>query len=121
MVEGTEAHSPITFSLKDAPKPLVLLVVEVAQWSGEDHIYRETGNIDSSRKEKSKELGAADTFRAAAVDQLTIWSERAQVNIVAKGMNTDPSAVAFETLQKGIEQKKLMLCSSIRRVVFTTR
>lgn len=43
-------------------------------------------------------LGAADTFRAAAVDQLTIWSERARVPIVSKGMNTDPAAVAYETL-----------------------
>lgn len=43
-------------------------------------------------------LGAADTFRAAAVDQLTIWSERAQVPIVSKGMNTDPAAVAYETM-----------------------
>ncbi len=43
-------------------------------------------------------MGAADTFRAAAVDQLTIWSERAQVPIVSKGMNTDPAAVAYETM-----------------------
>ncbi len=43
-------------------------------------------------------LGAADTFRAAAVDQLTIWAERAQVPIVSKGMNTDPAAVAYETM-----------------------
>ena len=50
-------------------------------------------------------LGAADTFRAAAVDQLTIWSEREQVNIVAKGMNTDPSAVAFETLQNALSEE----------------
>ena len=50
-------------------------------------------------------LGAADTFRAAAVDQLTIWSERAQVDIVSKGMNTDPSAVAFETLQKALSEE----------------
>jgi fused signal recognition particle receptor len=43
-------------------------------------------------------MGAADTFRAAAVDQLTIWSERASVPIVSKGMNTDPAAVAYETM-----------------------
>lgn len=43
-------------------------------------------------------LGAADTFRAAAVEQLTIWSERARVPIVSKGMNTDPAAVAYETM-----------------------
>lgn len=44
-------------------------------------------------------LGAADTFRAAAVDQLTIWSERVGVPIVEKGMGADPASVAFETLR----------------------
>jgi len=51
---------------------------------------------------KSVLLGAADTFRAAAVDQLTIWSERANVPIVKHGMNADPSAVAFDAVQSGI-------------------
>ncbi len=44
-------------------------------------------------------LGAADTFRAAAVDQLTIWSERVGVPIISRGMNVDPAAVAFDTVQ----------------------
>ncbi len=43
-------------------------------------------------------LGAADTFRAAAVDQLKIWSERAQVPIIEQGQNADPAAVAFDTV-----------------------
>ncbi len=49
-------------------------------------------------------LGAADTFRAAAVDQLKLWGERVGAPVISKGMNTDPSAVAFETLQAGVEQ-----------------
>lgn len=48
-------------------------------------------------------LGAADTFRAAAVDQLTIWSQRTGVEIVSKGMNTDPAAVAFEAVKMGVD------------------
>jgi fused signal recognition particle receptor len=44
-------------------------------------------------------LGAADTFRAAAVDQLTIWSERVGIPIVSKGMGADPASVAFETVR----------------------
>jgi fused signal recognition particle receptor len=44
-------------------------------------------------------LGAADTFRAAAVDQLTIWSERVGVPIISRGMNADPAAVAYDTVQ----------------------
>jgi fused signal recognition particle receptor len=43
-------------------------------------------------------LGAADTFRAAAVEQLTIWSQRVGVDIVSQGMNADPASVAFDTL-----------------------
>jgi fused signal recognition particle receptor len=49
-------------------------------------------------------LGAADTFRAAAVDQLKIWGERVGVEVVAKGMNTDPAAVAFEAVKYGAQQ-----------------
>ncbi len=50
-------------------------------------------------------LGAGDTFRAAAVDQLKIWSERAGVEFISKGMNTDPAAVAFEAVKYGYENK----------------
>ena len=47
-------------------------------------------------------LGAADTFRAAAVDQLTIWSERVGVPIVKQAMGSDPAAVAFDTVQSAV-------------------
>jgi fused signal recognition particle receptor len=50
-------------------------------------------------KGKSVVLGASDTFRAAAVDQLEIWSKRSGANFYSKGMNTDPAAVAYETVQ----------------------
>jgi fused signal recognition particle receptor len=50
-------------------------------------------------------LGAADTFRAAAVDQLKHWGERVGVPVVAKGMNTDPSAVAFDAVKAGVDQQ----------------
>jgi fused signal recognition particle receptor len=49
-------------------------------------------------------LGAADTFRAAAVDQLIIWSERVGVPIVQQGMGADPASVAFDTLQSAKSQ-----------------
>ncbi|WNJ19497.1 signal recognition particle-docking protein FtsY [Pontibacter sp. G13] len=48
-------------------------------------------------------LGAADTFRAAAVDQLKLWSERVGVDFYSKGMNTDPGAVAYESVQAGVK------------------
>ena len=53
---------------------------------------------------KSVVLGAADTFRAAAVDQLAIWAERAAVPIICQGMNADPAAVAFDTVTSAIAQ-----------------
>ena len=53
---------------------------------------------------KSVVLGAGDTFRAAAVDQLAIWAERADTHIYKKGMNTDPAAVAYETVQYAINE-----------------
>ena len=49
-------------------------------------------------------LGAADTFRAAAVDQLLLWGERIGVPVVSKGMNTDPAAVAFEAVKRAQEE-----------------
>ncbi len=48
-------------------------------------------------------LGAGDTFRAAAVDQLKTWGERAGVTVISHGMNTDPAAVAFDAIKQGVE------------------
>jgi len=48
-------------------------------------------------------LGAADTFRAAAVDQLIIWGQRVGVPVVSHGMNTDPASVAYDAVRKGVE------------------
>jgi fused signal recognition particle receptor len=64
------------------------------------------GKLAHQFKMKGKKvvLGASDTFRAAAVDQLKIWSERAGVPIVSQGMNADPASVAFDTLQSAVSQ-----------------
>ena len=53
---------------------------------------------------KSVMLGASDTFRAAAVDQLQIWADRAEVPMVTQGMGADPASVAFETMQEAVEK-----------------
>src|SRR5438128_8633533 len=62
------------------------------------------GKLAHQFKQQGKNvlLGAADTFRAAAVDQLTIWSERTGVPIVKQPMGSDPGAVAFDTVQSGV-------------------
>ncbi|WP_066758157.1 signal recognition particle-docking protein FtsY [Crocinitomix algicola] len=64
------------------------------------------GKLANQFKQAGKKvvLGAADTFRAAAVDQLIIWSERVGVPIVQQGMNADPASVAFDTLQSAKAQ-----------------
>ncbi|NUM32173.1 MAG: signal recognition particle-docking protein FtsY [Bacteroidetes bacterium] len=82
-------------------KPYVIMVV------GVNGVGKTTTIGKLATKFKSEGLkvvlGAADTFRAAAVDQLKIWSERAGVDFITKGMNTDPAAVAFEAVKHGIE------------------
>jgi fused signal recognition particle receptor len=82
-------------------KPYVLLVV------GVNGVGKTTtiGKLAAQFKKKGKlvVLGAADTFRAAAVEQLKLWGARVGVPVISKGMNTDPSAVAFEAVEKGTE------------------
>jgi fused signal recognition particle receptor len=84
-------------------KPYVILVV------GVNGVGKTTtiGKLAHHYKVAGNEvvLGAADTFRAAAVDQLTIWSERVGVTIVKQNMGSDPSAVAFDTIQSAIAKK----------------
>ena len=88
------------YSLPQTHKPHVILVVGVNGVGKTTTIGKLANNF--ALRGKSVLLGAADTFRAAAVDQLTIWSERAKVPIVKHGMGADPSAVAFDTVQSGI-------------------
>ncbi|HPF67621.1 MAG TPA: signal recognition particle-docking protein FtsY [Flavobacteriales bacterium] len=80
-----------------AVKPYVIMVV------GVNGVGKTTtiGKLANAFKQEGKEvvLGAADTFRAAAVDQLRIWSERVGVPLVQQGMGADPASVAFDTLQ----------------------
>lgn len=86
----------------DNQKPYVIMVV------GVNGVGKTTtiGKLAHQFKQAGKKvvLGAADTFRAAAVDQLIIWSERVGVPIVQQGMNADPASVAFDTLQSAKSQ-----------------
>jgi fused signal recognition particle receptor len=87
------------FSTPSGKTPYVILVVGVNGVGKTTTIGKLAYNFKKAGK--SVLLGAADTFRAAAVDQLTIWSERAGVPIVKQGMGADPGAVAFDTVQSG--------------------
>ena len=89
------------YSLPTTTKPAVILVV------GVNGVGKTTtiGKLAHQYKSQGKKvvLGAGDTFRAAAVDQLKIWSERVGCDFYSKGMNTDPAAVAYETVEYAIE------------------
>lgn len=93
-------QNQLSFELEDIKKPYVILVV------GVNGVGKTTtiGKLANQYKIAGNQvlLGAADTFRAAAVDQLTIWSERVNVPIVKQAMGADPSAVAFDTIQSAI-------------------
>lgn len=95
--ENTQTVEGFDFIKQD--EPYVIMVV------GVNGVGKTTtiGKLANQYKNAGKKvlLGAADTFRAAAVEQLTLWSKRADVQIVNKGMNADPAAVAYETLAKG--------------------
>ncbi len=92
-----------TFDIPGGKKPYVILVV------GVNGVGKTTtiGKLSYNFKKNGKNvlMGAADTFRAAAVDQLTIWSDRVGVPIVKKEMGSDPSAVAFEAVEVGIARE----------------
>lgn len=92
-----------TFDVPSGKKPYVILVVGVNGVGKTTTIGKLAYNFKKAGK--SVMLGAADTFRAAAVDQLTIWSERVGVPIVKKEMGSDPSAVAFEAVQQAMARE----------------
>jgi fused signal recognition particle receptor len=99
LLEENRSNDHQDFSTPFNDRPYVIMVVGVngvgktTTIAKLAHQYKLAG--------KSVVLGAADTFRAAAVDQIRIWSERVGVPLVEHGMNADPAAVAFDALTKG--------------------
>ncbi len=90
------------YSIPSIEGPYVIMVV------GVNGVGKTTtiGKLASQFKADGKKviLGAADTFRAAAVDQLKIWGKRADVTVIEKGMNADPASVAYDTLKSALAQ-----------------
>ncbi len=83
-------------------KPYVIMTIGV-NGVGKTTTIGKLASIFSKQKKKVV-LGAADTFRAAAVEQLTVWSERAKVPIIKQNMGADPAAVAFDTVQSAVKR-----------------
>jgi len=103
LLEENNAISTDNFELpKDTEGPHVIMVV------GVNGVGKTTtiGKLAYKYKQAGKKvvLGASDTFRAAAVDQLILWAERVGVPIVEQGMNADPASVAFDTLESAKAQ-----------------
>ncbi|HOZ77104.1 MAG TPA: signal recognition particle-docking protein FtsY [Ferruginibacter sp.] len=102
LVNAPQENSYENYELPAGHKPHVILVVGVNGVGKTTTIGKLAHNF--SLAGKSVLLGAADTFRAAAVDQLTIWSERTKVPIVKKEMGSDPASVAYDTVISGVSR-----------------
>ncbi|UBM60850.1 signal recognition particle-docking protein FtsY [Marinilongibacter aquaticus] len=91
-----------SFETDELPKPYVLMVVGVNGVGKTTTIGKLAYNFQKNGKKVV--LGAADTFRAAAVDQLKLWGERVGVDVIDHGMHTDPSSVAYDAVKVGLEK-----------------
>ncbi len=101
--EEISALIPETPAATSLPSPYVVLVVGV-NGVGKTTTIGKLANY-YSRQGKKVIVGAADTFRAAAVDQLSIWAERAGVDIVKQAMGADPASVAFDSVSAAVARK----------------
>jgi fused signal recognition particle receptor len=89
------------YNIPDTVKPYVIMVVGVNGVGKTTTIGKLAAQFHKGGKKVV--LGAADTFRAAAVDQLKLWGERVGVPVISHGMNTDPASVAYDAVKQGME------------------
>jgi len=100
LLSETNTGEAVEFTVPNTQKPYVIMVV------GVNGVGKTTtiGKLAYQFKKQGLKvvLGAADTFRAAAIDQLQVWAERVDVPIVKQSMGSDPASVAFDTLQSAV-------------------
>jgi fused signal recognition particle receptor len=101
--ENNSGLSGTEFVLPSGIKPYVIMVVGVNGVGKTTTIGKLAAQFNKAGKKVV--LGAADTFRAAAVDQLIIWGQRVGVPVISHGMNTDPASVAFDAVKRGVEME----------------
>jgi fused signal recognition particle receptor len=101
LLAENNAQDVKSFFTNSSAKPYVIMVV------GVNGVGKTTtiGKLASKFQRAGNKvvLGAADTFRAAAVDQLKLWAQRVNVPIVSHGMNTDPASVAYDAIKQGVD------------------
>ncbi len=101
LLAENNAQDVKSFFTNSSAKPYVIMVV------GVNGVGKTTtiGKLASKFQRAGNKvvLGAADTFRAAAVDQLKLWAQRVNVPIVSHGMNTDPASVAYDAVKQGVD------------------
>lgn len=102
LLSETNTGDETEFTVPTDKKPYVLMVV------GVNGVGKTTtiGKLASQFKKQGLKvvLGAADTFRAAAIDQLQVWADRTDVPIIRQEMGSDPASVAFDTVKSGVNQ-----------------
>ncbi|WGK65089.1 signal recognition particle-docking protein FtsY [Croceiramulus getboli] len=102
LLSETNTGEAVDFAIPSDKKPYVIMVV------GVNGVGKTTtiGKLAYQLKKKGLKviLGAGDTFRAAAIDQLQIWADRVDIPIVKQQMGSDPASVAYDTLQSGVNQ-----------------
>lgn len=103
LLQENNAGNTEEFVLPANVKPYVIMVVGVNGVGKTTTIGKLAAQFHKAGKKVV--LGAADTFRAAAVDQLIIWGERVGVPVISHGMNTDPASVAFDAVKRGVEME----------------
>lgn len=101
LLEENNSQDLLDFDIPEGKKPYVIMVVGV-NGVGKTTTIGKLANLFKNAG-KSVVLGAADTFRAAAVDQLILWGDRVGVPVVSHGMNTDPASVAFDAVKQGVD------------------
>ena len=102
LLEDNNAGSAAILERADSPgQPFVIMVVGVNGVGKTTTIGKLAHRFHAAGKKVV--LGAADTFRAAAVDQLIVWGGRVGVPVISHGMNTDPAAVAYDAVKQGVE------------------
>lgn len=103
LLSETDSGNATEFLVNSQAKPYVIMVVGV-NGAGKTTTI---GKLAYQLKKQGLEvvLGAADTFRAAAIDQLQVWAERVNIPIVKQNMGSDPASVAFDTLESAVSSK----------------